>query len=354
LIHKKKSFQIKTMQAKLENNFVGYSLKHFNVSSVLIRSQALKKNPLSDPHERWVQVLTPKPGPIEKVIYVLAGFSGVGAKYFNVKFKEHNFPQVLDELSQKNLAPQKSAFVFVDAITFWGGSQFINSLGTGEYESFLVKEVIPTVEKLLGLKINGAHRCAFGGSSGGYGALHLCSKFPEVFSYAVAIAPDSFFEMSLLPEIYSAMPTIQKYGGVKAIRKEIKNGDFLSRRDAFTVLNAIGMGTCYAPDPNQKDRVLWPIDSSTGELDGKVWSRWKKHDPIHFLKKREKKLKQVKSIYLDVGSKDQYFLQYGTRQIFKVLKAMNIKTKYNEFNGNHFDISNRRPQAYKWLLKNGF
>lgn len=342
------------MSIQIHENFLNTDLRNFSIKTISIESKSLKGNPLKDSTHRLIPVLIPKDtnGPL-KVVMVLAGFSGVGSKYFNLKFKEQNFPQMLDALVSKGKAP-KALYVFVDAITYWGGSQFLNSKGTGNYEDFLMKDLVPVVKEQFNTSSKAKDWCMFGGSSGGYGALHYVSKFPNTFGYAVAIAPDSFFDMSLLPEIYTAMPVLDRFGGVDGIKKEIEAGKFLNRRDAHSVLNAIGMGTCYSPHPTKKHEVLWPIDKKTGELNQKIWKTWKSHDPVEFLKKRKAKLAKVKGIYLDVGTRDQYYLQYGARQIHKVLKAQKAKVTYSEFNGNHFDISDRRPQAYQWLMKHGF
>lgn len=342
------------MNTLINNNFIGFELNNFDVKTLKIESKALEGNSLGDLHHRYIPTLVPKNvGRIHRVILVLAGFSGVGSKYFNINFKQQNFPQVVDQLVAKNKAPN-CVYAFIDAITYWGGSQFINSEGTGKYEDFIVKEIRQAVIEALGVSEKPQHWCIMGGSSGGYGSLHLVSQFPDLFGFSVAIAPDSFFEMSLLPEIYTALPIIKKFNGVDGVRDEIEKGRFLSRRDAHTVLNAIGMGSCYAPNEKKNTEILWPVDTFTGEVDKTIWKLWKAHDPLEFLKKRKVKIQKAKGFYLDVGSRDQYFLQYGTRQIYNILKHSNQQTHYSEFSGNHFDISNRRPQALNWLLKKGF
>tara|TARA_B100000749_G_scaffold280771_1_gene278598 strand:+ start:87100 stop:88002 length:903 start_codon:yes stop_codon:yes gene_type:complete len=282
------------------------------------------------------------------VVLVLAGFSGVGNKYLNVRFKDPNFAEVLDQLYKEKLAP-KALYVLVDAMTYWGGSQFINSKGTGRYEDFLCKEVYSALHLNFPVESDSKHWCVMGGSSGGYGALHLSSKYPEKYGLAIAIAPDSFFDASLMPEILTAMISIEKLGGVKGVKEELESGKLMRRREAHTILNAIGMGTCYAPDPKKKGEVRWPIDSESGLVVNGTWKQWLKHDPIHFLKARKKNVLQLRGVYLDVGDKDQYHLQYGTRQIRDALVAMGAKVKYSEFKGNHFDIGDRRPAALKWL-----
>lgn len=209
-----------------------------------------------------------------------------------------------------------------------------------------------------------------------------------------------FFEMSLLPEIYLAVPTIKKMGGIEAVAEEVKQGVFFKRSNSHTVLNAIGMGACYGFVANhspsesassesggdcleglqsvesnlagkenlqntdsglvgkessrpqtvdwKNGKIEFPINEK-GELLPQVWEKWKQKDPLVFLKNREKNLKQLKGIYLDVGRSDQYHLQYGSRQISQILKQQKVNHDYSEFDGNHFRLSERNAPAWLWL-----
>ena len=53
-----------------------------------------------------------------------------------------------------------------------------------------------------------------------------------------------------MPDIYQALPVIHKFGGIPKVRKAILDGKIQGRRDFHALVNAIGMGTCYAPGAN--------------------------------------------------------------------------------------------------------
>ncbi|MCB0390009.1 MAG: enterochelin esterase [Bdellovibrionales bacterium] len=334
---------------KLQENLNLYNFSHVEIKTLVVNSQQLIDNPLKDSVLRNIPILIPKKPPENlSVVFILSGFTGNGGKYFNQKSYEENDVQILANAIKAKKAPS-ALYVFVDAWTFWGGSQFINSVGCGNYEDYIMKELVPAVKELFPVSKNPNQWLVTGGSSGGYGALHLASKYPHIFGICAAIAPDCFFQMSLLPEIYSAWPQIQKLGGVKGVKKALLEGKILSRRDSHTILNAIGMGLCYAGKKNGE--IDWPINND-GELHTDKWKKWLNHDPLHFLKKRKKSIKKLKHIYLDVGIYDQFHLQYGSRQIYKWLKNNGINVNYNEFKGNHFDIGDRRIYLWKWLNDN--
>nr|BFD59305.1 alpha/beta hydrolase-fold protein [Bdellovibrio sp. CKG001] len=327
-------------------NYRAYETPQFKIETLRIESEVLRSNPLKDPHVRFNPLLVPQaPGPWP-VVVVLSGFTGNAPFSFNPKFNEQNPVQVILEAANKGEAPQ-ALYVFVDALTTWGGSQFVNSAATGNYEDYIMIELIPAVKSLYPVATTRNHWCVTGGSSGGYGALHLGSKYPDVFGMIAAIAPDSFFEASLLGEFYQALPLWEKYqSGLKAL-EELRNGRLTKNRNWHTLLNAFGMAACYAPKGDHGD-FHFPL-LRDGRKDENVWKMFLSKDPLHFLAERIAALKQTQGIYLDVGSKDNFHLQYGCRQISELLKQNQIAHDYIEFDGNHFDIGERRIEVWRWL-----
>src|SRR5438094_71307 len=91
-------------------------------------SEALRGNPLGDPHERPLFVWTP-PSYVTSAerrypsVYLLQSHTGKARAWFNVSPFDREFVEVLDE----ELRPD-AIVVLVDAFTAYGGSQFLDSL----------------------------------------------------------------------------------------------------------------------------------------------------------------------------------------------------------------------------------
>jgi enterochelin esterase family protein len=317
-----------------------HSYENFELKTLVIESQALAKNPLGDSARRTCPVLVPPRGQDLPVVLMLSGFTGNGPTAFNVKSFEVGGTLKLDEAVSRGEAP-RAVYVYIDAMTFWGGSQFINSEGMGRYEDFLMNEVLPAVR--ANFPVSKDRWCVMGGSSGGYGALHLVSKFPETFSVAIALAPDSFFDASLIPEIRAMLPVLKRIGGAKGVREELLNGKLMKRKDWHMILNVVAMGLCYAPLKNGEP--VWPVDIETGKIIDDVWAEWLKHDPLMFLPER----KLTSAYYLDAGDRDQFHLQYGTRQVRDLLRQRKADVTWVGFEGTHFDLGERRGPAWQWL-----
>jgi S-formylglutathione hydrolase FrmB len=336
------------MKSEVINNYHPYEVQTYQIETLKIDSAILKNNPLKDPHIRFNPILIPKTPAPWKVILVLAGFTGNAPFYFNPKFNEKNAIQIIDEASQRGEAPE-ALYVFVDALTSWGGSQFINSSATGQYEDYIIQELIPTIQNKYSVSKNPQDWCVTGGSSGGYGALHLISKYPQIFSWVAAIAPDCFFEASLLPELYHALPIWEKYGRSphKAL-DELRNGKLTKMRNWHTILNAFGMAACYG-STGEPGQFEFPLDPYSGQKISHLWNKWLAHDPLIFIQARSTQLKLTSGIYLDVGNKDNFHLQFGARQLSKILHDQKISHDFVEFDGNHFDIGDRRIEVWRWL-----
>lgn len=326
-------------------NYRSYETPQFKIETLKIESSILRSNPLQDPATRFNPVLVPHvPGPWP-VVVILSGFTSNAPFNFNGKFNEKNPVQIINEAAARGEAPQ-ALYVFVDALTTWGGSQFINSSAVGNYEDYIMQELIPAVKKHFTVSDQKSDWCVTGGSSGGYGALHLGSKYPEVFGVIAAIAPDSFFEASLLSEFYQTAPLWEKYqSGLKAL-EELRNGRLTKMRNWHTLLNAFGMAACYAPKGEHGD-FHFPLEKD-GTKNSAVWKTILEKDPLHFLPQRLSALKNT-AVYLDVGNKDNFHLQYGCRQISELFKKNSITHDYIEFDGNHFDIGERRIEVWRWL-----
>src|SRR6266545_4219202 len=113
-------------------------------------------------------------------IYVIQGLTGQLDMWRNRTAFRKNFPELADELFASGESPP-CVLVFVDAWTSLGGSQFIDSPGTGRYHTYLCEEVVPFVDSRYRTLADAAHRGITGKSSGGYGAMVNPMLRPDVF-----------------------------------------------------------------------------------------------------------------------------------------------------------------------------
>ena len=65
------------------------------------------------------------------------------------------------------------------------------------------------------------------------------------------------------------------------------------------------------------------------------WNRWLAHDPLNLLDTHIEQLSSQNMLYIDVGNRDQYNIQYGTRAFCKRLEMLGIEHHFEEFDGTH-------------------
>src|SRR3989440_7768977 len=166
-------------------------------------SAVLADNPLGDPHVRPLWVYVPpgyddEPDRRYPSIYVIQGLTGQVDAWRNRTAFRKNFPELADELFASGEAPP-AILVFADAWTSVGGSQFIDSPGTGRYLTYICDEIVPWVDSSYRTKAEAAHRGITGKSSGGDGAVVDPMLRPDVFGGLATHAGDALFEMCYLP-----------------------------------------------------------------------------------------------------------------------------------------------------------
>jgi enterochelin esterase-like enzyme len=103
--------------------------------------------------------------------------------------------------------------VFVDAWTAYGGSQFVDSPGTGRYHSYLCDEVVPFVDERYRTLDAAAHRGISGKSSGGFGAMITPMLRPDLFGGLASHAGDALYELCYIAGFGDTVRALRDYDG---------------------------------------------------------------------------------------------------------------------------------------------
>ena len=304
-----------------------------------VESAALRENPLGDPHVREVPVyLPPGAGSASArlpVVYCLAGYTGGGASWLNVVPWGENLAQRMDRLIAAGAPPV--ILVMPDCFTRLGGSQYVNSSATGAYEDHLVGEIVPLVDRRFAT--SGA-RGLLGKSSGGYGALVLGMRHPDVFSALACHAGDCYFEWSYKPALPQLAAALVRAGGLEAWLAEV----FARRRKSgedIGNLSTLCACAAYLPDPARPLGVGLPFDLATGELDAAAWERFLAHDPVRLVERHADALRALRLVFFDAGRRDEHHLQLGARVLAQRLRALGVPFEHEEFDDGHRDTAYR-------------
>jgi len=165
-----------------------------------------------------------------------------------------------------------------------GATFYINSRsGKIRYEDFLVQEFFPAIEARYRISPGRAKRAVSGVSMGGYGALHVALRHPELF---VAVSAQS-------PALMTEIPAVATRSAANGMRARVLGETFGS-----------------PPDP----------------------AFWEKNSPIALARKAN--LAGLK-IYFDCGDQDDYGFEEGAKALDKVLTSRRIPHESHIYPGRH-------------------
>ena len=114
------------------------------------------------------------------------------------------FPEMADEYFASRQAPP-CIVVYVDAWTAYGGSQFVDSPGTGYYHTYLCEDVVGWVDSNYRTLAGPEHRGIHGKSSGGFGAMITPMLRPDLFGGFATHAGDSLYEYCYITDFGKAV-----------------------------------------------------------------------------------------------------------------------------------------------------
>jgi S-formylglutathione hydrolase FrmB len=322
----------------------------------VFESEALEGNPLGDPHRRPLWVYLP-PGydeaPDERFpsVYLIQGLTGQLDMWRNRTPFRKNTPELVDDLFADPTTPP-AVVVWVDCWTSIGGSQFLDSPGTGNYLTYLCDEVVPWVDATYRTLAERDHRGIQGKSSGGYGAMVVPMLRPDVWGGLATHAGDALFETCYMPDFRDAARALRdRYdGSFEAFWKDFRSRPAGSKDGDDELLNTWCMAACYSADPD--GTVQLPFDPVTGRTREDVWARWLERDPVRMVATHADALRSMRAIYVDAGDKDQFFLDLGAEAFRRELEAIGVTDVFFElFDGTHSGIEYRYPLSMRYLAE---
>jgi len=318
---------------------------------VSFTSEALRGNPLGDPHERPLWVWVPDDESRRyPTVYVIQGMTGKANAWFNVEPFTSNYPERIDAL-----APE-AVVVLVDAFTALGGSQFLDSPGIGRYHTYLCDEIVPYVDAHFPTLSDGAHRGIQGKSSGGYGAMITPLLRPDLFGALATHAGDALFEVAYGRDFAPAARALRDYG--RSFERFWE--DFRSGRPVFqtpgdeVLVNTYAM--CAAYSANEDGSIDIPFDLETGELVPEVWQRWLRWDPVLLAREpgHRETLRNLRGVWIDSGRNDQYHLELGAIAFHREVQAAGLpdeRVHFELFSGTHSGLTWRYPLSLSFLVE---
>lgn len=266
-----------------------------------IPAPSLKDNMLGQAAENKIYViLPPSYYTSEKRFPVLYFLHGYGENYADGAKRVG--PKIMTKVGE-------FIIVGVNGTNSLGGSFYANSPVTGNWEDMVVKDVVGYVDQNYRTLAKSESRGIFGFSMGGFGAMNIALKHPDVFKAVCAVGPGLWDKNGLKDAMEDWDYTFETSYGA-AFSPDIK------------------ADSPYAQVPKQDGSkadkaVIANWEKGFGDLQGKVDA---------YMKNPEK----LAGIYIAYGKADDYnWIPNGCIYLSELLKKNNIDHQLVPFNGGH-------------------
>lgn len=275
-----------------------------------IFSPSLKNNKLDDPINQPVRIFLPlsyyssqKKYP---VVYYLHGF---GSSFLEIEWYRNSYKKLMIDNTENEFI-----LVGVNGRNKYGGSFYVNSVVTGNWEDYVINDVVNYVDSKYRTIPKASARGIAGFSMGGFGCINVGFKHSDKFSCLFAISP------AIIDE--------------KGIQKVLKSW-------SLEMVNAYG--TAFAPNVNNPYLYMDFPKFDNSRTDNETLDKWK--SGIGNMKEKVNKninsISKLRGIQIEYGTKDLFdWIPVGCKLLSNILNENNMQNKLVQFEGNHGDKNN--------------
>ncbi len=312
---------------------VGASAQSGKIVNDEIHAVSLEGNLIGDSPNRSVLIYLPPD--YEKqtkvrytVVYLLHGFTDKANKTWVIENEglRMNIGAVMDKLiAERKVRPM--ILVMPDGSNKFGGSFYTNSITTGNWEDYITRDLVNYVDKKYRTLRNAESRGIVGHSMGGYGAIKLAMKLPDIYGAVYGTSPCC---LDAYPRPTVADKFLQEAAAVKSWEEDEKASFFIRVNLAYAA--------AFSPNPIKPPFFAdFPVTKSAepDPVAEHAQARWLANTPMWMVDQYRANLLQLRGIAFDVGTKEE--LLKSIREFSQVLKRIKVQHTFEEFEGDHID-----------------
>ncbi|MEW6737882.1 MAG: alpha/beta fold hydrolase [Acidobacteriota bacterium] len=299
-----------------------------------IHSPALEGNLLNDSADRSIFIyLPPTYFTLQlrryPVIYLLHGVGDTNNDWINGQYQGLNVQEAMNTLISAGKIDEMIV-VIPDSSNFHQGCFYTNSPVTGNWEDFITEDLVKYIDSRYRTLSDAAGRGLAGHSMGGYGAIKLGMKHPDIYSAVYALSPCCFewaADLSIDNPFWSKVINLKKMD--QQAEKEFYPKFFIS------------VATAWSPNPEQTPFYMdLPFELVNNKVQPKepAYSKWAANLLLMMAGQYRTNLARLRGIGFDYGSQDQFkHIPLGSRAFSKFLTANGIAHQVEEYQGDHFN-----------------
>ena len=266
------------------------------------------------------------------VLYLLHGIGDTDETWTRAWTEKNDGYTTIQDVLNKGIAAGRFGEMIVvmpDQKTNWFGSFYVNSTVTGNWDDFTSKELVSYIDGKYRTIARRENRGIAGHSMGGYGAITLAMKRPEIFSVA-----------------YGINPAIMDWGGDLTIETpafeyvlNAKGFEEVGQTRDIYKIGVITVAQAFSPNPqNPPFYCDFPYKMVDGKLQPNetAFSKWADNSPIKMVTKYRSNLLKLRGLRFDSGYEDEFkFIPVNSRRLSSELINNGIEHTFEEYNGDH-------------------
>jgi len=305
--------------------------KPVTIERIKVHSPAIEGNLESESADRDVLVVLPpsyakSPHRRYPVVYALHGYS-IGAEQW---IREIHVPQTIEGAFAQGT--KEMIVVLPDSKTIHNGSMYSSSPTTGDFETFVSRDLVAYVDSHYRSIADRGSRGLVGHSMGGYGASRIGMKHPDVFGALYIMSPCCLSPRD--PGQFDAKAGAE-LEGVKSLEE--------ATRLSWGQRAQLASAAAWSPDPKNPPLYV-DLPTKNGTVQADVLAKWAANAPLAFVDQYIGNLKRYRAISIDVG--DQDGLRFDAKKLHEVLDRYGVANGFEIYSGTHTSAVAMRFQGY--------
>ena len=294
------------------------------VERIKVHGKSLEGNLEGDSPDRDVAVYLPPSYSTDKsrrypVVYMLHGY-GFGYDTFNGRLA------TLPDSADRDIATgsmKDMIIVLPDAYTIHKGSMYSNSITTGYWEDYIALDLVAYIDTHYRTLATRMSRGLGGHSMGGYGALRIGMKHPEVFS-VLYLMSSCCLNATLTFDPGRMAPA-------EAIKTR-EQAEEAGRGRGFGVSVTLAEAAAWSPNPKNPPLYI-DLPVKDGQPQPDVIAKWAANAPLAMVSQYIPNLKMYKAVAIEIGTKDP--LYRTNKQLHEMFDSFGVVHGYQEYEGDH-------------------
>lgn len=310
-----------------------------------VHSAALEANLLGDSPDRRVTIYLPagyeNSTSRYPVVYLLHGYPDTDQIWIGGVDYKPAIPAIMNRaIAAGKIRPM--IIVMPNGMNKLGGSFYTNSVTTGNWEDFVTQDLVMYIDGKYRTLAKPSGRGILGHSMGGYGAIKLAMKHPDIYSAVYAMSACCMEQGEDPLSLGAAWDTtlgFKSMDDVAAALKFIHDCDWQKSECSATYdsLYSLAVSAAWSPSPHRPPFFAnFPVQRREGKLViiESARASWRANDPVAMVRQYRSNLSKLRAIVLDIGKQDTDNLT-GVRDLDRALTGNGIRHEYEEYKGEH-------------------